>query len=388
MYRFTSEAAFDKLFESGLESIADFLTTQEFYPILIPIVARIGCGHTSLWTPDGYWDRAPEKMFPLGVYARDGRLHVIHSYNQESPIEFGSRVIAVNGLEVDEFLGEMLGNIWSDGLIMTKRYHRLNNVFPYLFALMYGYPDQFDLTVAGDEGETKINLEPIPRSLIEDYHDSLVLSGIIRLKDLELDLLDDNTALLSIRTFGWYDNVKGFRRFIDSSFQVIRENDIKNIVIDLRGNDGGDPWCSSHLLTYLQRESLVYFSRPYGKYAPLNQPLPIAEHPFTGEQYYLIDGMCFSTTGHITSLLKYHQLGTFVGEETGATFTCNDASHDILLKNSGYRVQSARRSFATAVSGFPMDRGIMPDYVVRPTIEDVIQNHDAVLEYTIDLVKK
>jgi hypothetical protein len=113
----------------------------------------------------------------------------------------------------------------------------------------------------------------------------------------------------------------------------------------------------------------------------------MAENPFTGRQYYLIDGMCFSTTGHFTSILKYYGLGTFIGEETGATFTCNDASHDTKLKHTGYNLQSARRTFAAAVPGFPEDRGILPDHPVRQTIEELIANHDAVLEYTLELIR-
>ena len=114
----------------------------------------------------------------------------------------------------------------------------------------------------------------------------------------------------------------------------------------------------------------------------------MAVHPFTGKQFYLVDGMCFSTTGHITSLLKFHGLGTFIGEETGATYTCNDASHDTKLEHTGYRLQSARRSFATAVSGFPFDRGIIPEHQVRPDVEDIIHHRDPVLEYAVDLIER
>jgi hypothetical protein len=112
----------------------------------------------------------------------------------------------------------------------------------------------------------------------------------------------------------------------------------------------------------------------------------MADQPFEGKQYYLIDGICFSSTGHFTSLLKYYELGTFVGEEAGATFTCNDASHDMVLKNTRYRIQSARHTFATAVFGFPLDQGIMPDHYVRQTIEEVIIGHDAVMDYTLNLI--
>ena len=68
------------------------------------------------------------------------------------------------------------------------------------------------------------------------------------------------------------------------------------------------------------------------------------------------------------------------------TYTCNDASHDTNLKHTGYRLQSARGTFATAVIGFPLDKGILPEHPVRQSVDEVIKNHDAVLEYTLDLI--
>ncbi|MCK4856010.1 MAG: hypothetical protein KAT31_17145, partial [Bacteroidales bacterium] len=318
LYRFTPRKTFDSLFEAHYQMINRSMTTQEFYHILIPLVAMVGCGHTSLWTPKGYWDRAPQRMFPLGIHARDGQLFVIHSYNQESPVIYGSQIMSINGQDARSLVDEMLGNIWSDGFIMTKRYRRLNNIFPYLYALNYGYPEGFEIVVQEEGREREIKINPIPRLVITAYRDSLVASGTIRREDLVMELKNELAALLTIRTFAYYDDNKGFNRFIDSSFQVIHDLDIQHLVIDLRGNDGGDPFCSTHLLAYLQKKPVIYFREPYGRYARLNKPLPMAENRFSGKQYYLIDGMCFSTTGHLASLLKYYGLGTFIGEETGA----------------------------------------------------------------------
>jgi hypothetical protein len=299
---------------------------------------------------------------------------------------YGSQVLSVNGQDAGSLLKELLENIWSDGFITSGKYWRLNIVFPHLYALNYGYPEKFEIKLREEGREKTIRMDPIPRGIIMAYRDALVYSGVIPGKDLFLELIDEETALLTIRTFAWYDNNKGFKRFIDSSFQVINDQQIEHLILDLRGNDGGDPFCSTHLISYLQQKPVIYFREPYGRYAKFNKPLPMAENPFTGKQYYLIDGRCFSTTGHVTSLLKYHGLGTFIGEETGATYTCNDASHDTRLKNTRYRIQSARHTFAAAVTGFPPDRGIQPDFPVRPSVEDLIRNHDAVLEYTLQII--
>ena len=386
LYRYTSKGTYDSLFNYHYQRIDHSMTTLEFYELLIPLVARVGCGHTSLWAPDGYWDKAPQRMYPLWVYTHGGELFSIHSYGQDSPISPGRKILSINGVAADSIVMKIVNNIWSDGFIMSKRIQRFNAVFPYLYALNYGFPEHFMIEFLESGNVKQVNMNPVSRIHVDASIDSIYTPGGARYPGLGLELVDEKSAILRIGSFAYYDNTEGFNSFIDSSFMVIRDHHIKHLIIDLRGNDGGDPFCSSHLFTYLQREPVVYFRERYGQYARLNQPLPMAEHPYKGNQYYLIDGVCFSTTGHFTSLLKYHNLGIFIGEEAGATYTCNDASHDVRLKYTAYRLQSARRSFTAAAYGFPMDQGILPDHYVQQTIEEAIRGCDAVLEYTLKLI--
>jgi hypothetical protein len=42
-----------------------------------------------------------------------------------------------------------------------------------------------------------------------------------------------------------------------------------------------------------------------------------------------------------------------------------------------------------AVSGYPFrDRGVVPDYEVVPTIDDILQQRDAEMAFTLDLIQK
>ncbi len=40
---------------------------------------------------------------------------------------------------------------------------------------------------------------------------------------------------MTVETFIYYDKVDYFRNFMDSSFLLIREKGIKNLILDLRG---------------------------------------------------------------------------------------------------------------------------------------------------------
>jgi len=174
---------------------------------------------------------------------------------------------------------------------------------------------------------------------------------------------------------------------VDKSFSRIREENIENVTIDLRGNGGGDPFCASYLWAYLEKEPYPYFSEPYGKYAELSKPIKQADNPFRGELLILIDGYNFSTTGHFCSILKYHDRGIFIGTETGSTYTCNAAVRMFPLKNTRIGLKIATGSYATAVKGFPKDRGIIPDHHVKTNIKDLKAGKDTVLDYALKLVE-
>ncbi|UCH66368.1 MAG: hypothetical protein JSW63_04365, partial [Ignavibacterium sp.] len=180
-----------------------------------------------------------------------------------------------------------------------------------------------------------------------------------------------------------------FQSFIDSAFSEIEKNKIENLIIDLRGNDGGDPFCSTYLLSYIEKEPVPYFSERHGSYAPMADPIPLADNNFKGNIYTLIDGNGFSTTGHFCAVLKYNNICTFIGTELGSTYTCNGATRDITLKNTRIILSTAHRhNYAVAVEGMDKNRGVMPDYNVEPTVEDLIKGTDVVKAFTFKLIEK
>ena len=160
-----------------------------------------------------------------------------------------------------------------------------------------------------------------------------------------------------------------------------------HVILDLRDNNGGDPFCSSYLLAYLEKTPVPYYSESYERYTELAKPIPMAANHFEGNIYTLINGNCFSSTGHLCALMKYHHIGKFIGSETGGTYTCNDNGAYFSLNNTGIQLRIARNSFSVAVNGIPRFKGISPDFPVDATLEDNIARKDAVMSYAMELIK-
>jgi hypothetical protein len=388
LYRFASKQVLDSMFDDHYKMIDRTMTTQEFYSIITPLIAKVGCGHTSIWPPQGYWDNAPDKMLPLKLYiSQDERAWLIQQYGEISEVPPESEITFINGMPFNQIMNILLPHISSDGYNHSLQIWKLNNNFPYLYALIFGFHDDFEIEFQHSGKKNMITLPAVSRDTIASYSqqewDETWFDHNLKFSIPE----ERKTAVMIIKTFAYYNDTKKFRSFLDDSFEKIHSNNINNLILDLRDNNGGDPFCSTPLLAYLEHEPVPYFRERYGKYAHMAEPIPRVENPYEGNLYILINGGGYSTTGHFTSVLKYHNIGTFIGLETGGTYTCNDASKMINLKNTRYYINCPRGTFATAVRGLPDDRGIIPDIIVEPSVDDLINGRDPMLELAYDLIE-
>ena len=198
-----------------------------------------------------------------------------------------------------------------------------------------------------------------------------------------------NLAIVKIKSFVYYeDQFPVFKSFIDSCFQQIELHQIENLVIDLRNNGGGDPFCASYLLQYISDEAFRYYKPgTTDYYKDLEKEILPHSNNFTGKLFVLINSLCSSTTGHLSSLLKQKNIGTLIGSETGATFICNARTINFKLKNTGINASVATKTYQTDVSGFRKDQGIMPDIQIDRNIDQLLSKRDLEMEKVMDLIK-
>lgn len=383
LYAHTPKEAFDRLFDDHYAALEASMDLEDSFRVFASLMARIGCGHSSVWMPAGYWDRLSGSLFPIKMRFVGNNAFAYDSYSEEDALPKGSEVLAINGKTLRKILTEVKTVISADAFSDTNKNFRLGFRFPLLYALFYGHPDSFVVSFREPEkSEARSQtLRPVPTDRIWGH--------MVGPERLDLEIHEEiGAAVLTIGSFGYYREHEKFFGFVDDAFERIARNGVRNLILDLRQNDGGDPFCAAHLFGYLERQPVPYFSQPYGRYARLSEPIPLADHNFEGRILILIDGGCASTTGHLCGLLKYHSLGTYIGEETGATFFCHDAHTNLNLKHTGFQVGIARQTFSAAVRGLPGDRGIFPDVEVLPHPRDLASGKDPVLELALNMCRK
>jgi C-terminal processing protease CtpA/Prc len=237
-------------------------------------------------------------------------------------------------------------------------------------------------------------------------------------------------ARLTIETFALPPD-KGepdFAHFMAATFQQIRKESIEDLVIDLRGNDGGDnlgiPLFSyltdspflfsdsaeaasqtfpsfhkySHLDTYFSKEfeqHLVSAGNGRFKVEGNDDLAPLIQQPqkdaYAGRLWVLIDGEVFSATAQFCSLVRGHHRGVFVGEETGGGYHGNSSGEEaaITLPASQLRILVPLVRYEMAASDpARVRRGIIPDYPFQMTIRQLMDKKDAELEYVMNLIRR
>jgi len=380
LYTFLDKDKFDNIFDNALNEIDKEMTTIEFMRIIKPLVTQIKCGHTEMIYSENFMNAIKEngKSMPLKVKIIENKAYVIDNLSDNQDISVGDEILSINSMSVNEIIKELKTYFSSDAFNESHKVYKINLNFSFAYNYIES-PEDFNLQVKKSDNSTiQTSLKTKKNNLLFDE----IYSNSTPEFPFKFKMVNDKIAFFKIYSF-MYSDLEKYKAFIDSSFNQIKSNSITKLIIDLRGNFGGDPYYSSYLLRYVINKPFVYFSENAENYPELSTELKPNENIFTGNVKFLTDGACFSTTGHFISLIKYYKIGEIIGEEPGGSFSCNDNSKLFTLPNSHLKVNIARKTFQTDVEGMQIGYQIKPDYEVIPNIQDVLEEKDVQLEYAI-----
>jgi hypothetical protein len=376
---YTVEDELQNEYNNALTQFEDGMTGLEFIRLMKPVIAALRCGHTHIYGP---YDWGKIELLPMDIKIIDGRLHMIKSI-ADTKIPEGSEILSINGNLSGEILEKMLKGMSADGYNETGKINFINRMFPREYMHHVEYAFSFEIEYIDPDGKkgrdtvASMKSDKIRNKLWKSY------------KDLYESEFADNYAVLTVHTFNpnSKNSINDFNEFFDCFFLEVKEKGIGNVILDVRGNSGGDPMITSHLFSYLQKEPHPYFApESPNYYRGLKEDIPAAENHFGGNLYILMDGGSFSSTGHLISLLKYQGVGTFIGEESGGHYVCTDSSRDRTLSNTNLNFHYSTEAWKVAVEGLEPGRGIMPDHGIVPGIEDYLSNRDPAMEYALSLI--
>ena len=424
-YRYTTKTEFDIAFANARSHINGNISLIEFTNLVAPIVAMIRCGHTHTLIP---YVTSRSKFFPADVKVISNRLFVLYDYSAKK-IPGGSEVIEINGISTQEILNSLSSRTNADGYGQNFKDRVIEQGFAGNYAAYFSQPDSFSVKLSVGEEIRAVTLPALSGESINKEKAKRNL-GSEKLVSFEVDH-ENNVGILKIRTF-FSKKVKqqsgqNLKRFIRKSFRKLNNEKVANLIIDIRRNTGGRVAIPPLLFSYFTDEDFKFRNRllfrhgykfSYPQYLNRNKlndwvnrkldrkindttyewtlhrntkPYKARKTKYAGKLFIIINGMTTSAATEFASLLYANNKGTFVGEESGGDYNGVNGFDQTYLRlpNSGVGVLIAGwRSVMNWDNNQLIGHGIPPTYLIRPTIEDMLNGRDAEMAFIYDLIKK
>lgn len=430
LYSYHSKPWMDSLFDATLKRIDTSMTEDEFLRFLMPVVAEIRCGHTQLYRPDAYekWQKDSARMLPIDVHIINGKLYAEQCLTDSTKLPAGAQILSINDIAMDTALPRLMDALSCDGYIHTSKERHLEESFALFdarFTSYYGEADTFRIALRkkGADKEDTVMIPAVHGKVITEQLEKMYPDYQKNWRPVSYDRAG-RIAVLSVRSFSapdFYRAGMSYPRYLKKTFRKIRRQRVRDLIIDLRGNGGGAVEYAGQLYRYIARDtfrvidrlrvttkdSRFSFNAVNGVYPDyenivktdsgffltghdfsLNVHRP-ARQSFKRSVYVLIDGESFSATSMFCALAQYHHRAKFVGEETGGTYEgCNGSNYThLVLPGSRLMIRIPIAKIITAVKAPEHGRGIMPDYPVALSVDDLGTKTDPVLREALRQIK-
>lgn len=448
LYWYTPKDSMNRFFDEGYADLKDSMTETQFRTVLSRVIAQVDCGHTSIRASKAYvhyLDTARLPQFPLIMKFWPDTMVVVADLNRKDTLlKRGIQVLSINGRTAKQLTDSLFPYIVTDGHSLTGKYQYLSTGlhFSSWYAALYGYTDSFDIRYCDAAGTTgaattihEIRI-PLYNPRADTVHKSLgkVLepgtaqrgpgpaqrmrhrskrsrrrSELLFNRDLTVDTAN-HTAYMTLNTFEHGYHLRGFFR---TSFRKMNEQQIKNLIIDVRSNGGGDASLSNLLTRYLIDKKFkvadsLYSIRRHSRYdryigngfiySILTRLVtrkekdgfyhyghferhyfsPRKTNHFDGQVYILTGGNSFSATCLFAGALKGQSNITLVGEETGGCYYGNTAwmIPDVTLPETRVRFRLPRFRLVIDRNRTKDGRGVLPDVPALPSVEAIGKGQD------------
>jgi C-terminal processing protease CtpA/Prc len=220
-------------------------------------------------------------------------------------------------------------------------------------------------------------------------------------------------------------DVSGFREFIDHAFDQFLAAGASRLIIDLRGNPGGDKLFSDVMVAWFAGRPFRFasqfkikvsaetiaansariehdaaaagpvsreFAELYARHGigdladfAIAETAPRAGKRFEGKVFVLIDRQSYSNAVAVAALVQDYRFGVIVGEATSDMATTYGAMEQFALDHTGLKVGYPKARIVRP-NGDLRSRGVTPDIAIPVPI--VQSPHDEELQHAIAIARR
>tara|TARA_B110000967_G_C18856615_1_gene547611 strand:- start:57 stop:1574 length:1518 start_codon:yes stop_codon:yes gene_type:complete len=453
LYKYRSKSEIDSIYDWASEKISVSRTFRDFYNIVSKITDFEGSLHNDTSLPkklNKSLKNEKNGYFPYPIKWVD-RNWIVNFDKGKVPL--GAKIVSINNEKTENIVKNLYKYYTTDGVNTTGKRIGLNYSFSKYYRLHYGLNDTFILKYkSNDSNEIKeitlksienkayyLNVEsryskPFDEVNYQSWEDNEIYS---------YKLIDQSTGILTINNFGMGDEKDDrhlkYVSFLDSTFTSIKNNGIKNLIIDVRYNGGGtDPndlvtysyltdrnfsensqaWINFKKIPYLRyiESKTPSFLRPLGvgkynkwfqkefyieKDGAFYQGTTSEDHKirvpnenaFEGKIYLLVSPRIASAGSLFASMVAGNKNTIVIGEETMGGYYGHNGHTPMT-----YILPKSKLETTFSIVNLEQDvpkkanqiynRGIIPDFEIYQSFEDYLEQKDLQMDFVLDLIEK
>ncbi|MEG2412852.1 MAG: S41 family peptidase [Clostridium sp.] len=349
-----------------------------------------------------YWtDKYSKTLYIADVKCKyiQGKYIVTKSKNEKVPV--GSMITKINGKSVSDYLYEHkeIYYVLKDSK-RNQYYIHEDNYFK-----RDSSPDSIEVEYNDEKIDSTIHYDPYSKEIKEWYYGDFINSSD---NNITLDIVDaGKTAYIKIRSFN--NEYMAKNQATIQKFLLNECADVDNIIIDIRGNGGGNNQFGEFLISALSDKPLYmsyydcfkdtkfmdeyYFSRMLSEKEINKSEIPNSNYDlnnfriynvdktitpygnsikFKGDIYILVDDIVYSASEYFASIIKDTKFAEIIGTTTGGD-GLGPEPIATLLPNSKIAIQFSSTLSMNSVGIVNEEVHTEPDIYIEQDLNDYLE---------------
>jgi C-terminal processing protease CtpA/Prc len=421
LYDYTSKAQMDSLFDSIASKLNTPMTSRNFMMLLKEVIAKVADSHTYF----GWLNQPQIRFMPPVMLAYDGKGIVVTGSMVADRCRVGERVAEVNSVSSAKLIEQIKRSLGGfEGYNTLPKERILMEALTQRLFLIGQYEKGGVMNLKTESGKLLTipckGVKKIPRVKMNSWApDSVGFTARI---------IKPSLAYLDINTFE-LNQVE--EDSIASFVARIERLGVKNLIVDVRDNRGGEINVGTKIISYFIDKPLGTFSYrmvksnttyPILKYSDswlgsqvifpefksvagkdgyysfgedstyVRTVVPNEKIHFSGRIFLLANEYSCSMASDFASALVGQASCTIIGRETGSSYYQMNAEKfaDMLLftTNLKLHIPMVKCVFRdTPNPRIPYGHGVIPDYNVPLTLDELTKPKDVILDRAMEIIE-